>query len=489
LENDEGDGSGMSVTNKKAIRRGERFESVYNPATNEVIESVPLASKGDVYDAIRYAQEGRVSWGKMSIVSRYEILLRFSKAVISQRDSLAELLCQEAGKPIEQARWEIETAVRLFSGYAERAKFAHGEAVPLDSQRGLEGDLLFTLREPLGVVAAITPFNFPVDLFAHKVAPALAAGNSVIVKPDLRTPLTTSLLVRLLVEAGVPASAIQCLYGGVEVGRILSVAPGIDAVSLTGSTAAGREVASSSGRALKRVFLELSGNDPLLVYPDANVKDAVDAVIFGRLLANGQTCCATERIMVHDSMATDFVSRLRAELEHVRVGDPIEPETTLGPLIDGTAASRLSLQVEALVAEGGDVVVTGGRHEDNYFSPVLLANVPLDSETVVKEERFGPVFVVQSFHTDDEAVLAVNRSSYALNAAVFTSDIERAFRLADQIDAGSVMINATTLYRPDIMAFGGYKQSGFGREGLLYTLEEMTRVKSIVIHGALASRR
>jgi len=473
----------------EAARQAGRSLAVVNPATKEIIDTVSLASEEDVDDAIRLAQEGRMAWGKMPSAARYETLRRFSDAVSDQREPLARLLCQETGKPLEQAGWEIDTAIRLFIGYAERAKFTHGEAIPLDNQRGLEGDLLFTIREPLGVVAAITPFNFPIDLFAHKVAPALAAGNSVIVKPDPRTPLTTALMVRLLIEAGVPGTAVQCVHGGAEIGRILATAPGIDAISLTGSAGAGREVASIGGRALKRVFLELSGNDPLLVYPDADVKAAVDAVVFGRLLANGQTCCATKRIMVHDSLADAFVSALQVELEQVRIGDPMKPEINLGPLIDGQAAARLQVQVQSLLAQGAEAVVPGERYDDNFFSPALLVNMPMDSEAVATEETFGPVFVVQRFQTDTEAIAAANRSPYALNAAVFTSDIERAFRLADQIDAGSVMINATTLYRPDVMAFGGYKQSGFGREGLLYTLEEMTRVKSIVVHGALASRR
>ncbi|UOF92959.1 aldehyde dehydrogenase family protein [Fodinisporobacter ferrooxydans] len=466
-------------------RNGETIP-VYNPASMEVIDSVPLASAEDVEEALDHAQKGKVVWAKTPIHKRSEILIRFSELLQVHRAELADTLCREVGKTLEQAGLEIDTGTRLFRGFAEKVKSLYGQTVPLDSQAGLERDVLLTRHEPIGVLAGILPFNFPIDLFSHKVAPALAAGNAVIIKPALEAPLTVIKVTELLHEAGVPGNVMQVITGdGQLVGDILAGSPKVDLISFTGSTNTGIKVAQNGAKHLSRVFLELGGNDPLIVFDDADLDEAVQHAVVGRTWANGQCCCANKRLIVQQSVMDEFTHKLLKAIAEYTVGNPLDQTTKVGPLITEKAANTVKQQVEQTVQAGAQVLYGGERFGQCFYSPTVLGNVTPDMEVARDMEIFGPVFPLISFTTDEEAIQIANNSIYGLNGSVFTKNINRAINASFGIQSGVISVNGSGLYRPDAAQFGGYKMSGLGREGLTITLEEMTQVKTVVLRNAL----
>jgi acyl-CoA reductase-like NAD-dependent aldehyde dehydrogenase len=359
------------------------------------------------------------------------------------------------------------------------------EARFLDSQAGSEDDLVITRQEPLGVVAAIIPFNFPVELFGHKVAPALAAGNVVVVKPPVEDPLAVMRLVELLTEAGLPDGVVQAVYGGGDIGSQLVQSPLVAAVSLTGSTETGLTVAREGAKTLKRVYLELGSNDAMIVLEDADLDKAVAAAVFGRSLANGQCCCATKRLLVHSSVAAEFTERLVDHFGGLTMGDPAEDQTDVGPLISTVAATRVAAQVESSVAEGATVLVGGASGEGSFYPPTVLSDVPPQSGIATDVEVFGPVLPIIRVADDAEAVRVANNSRYGLSGSVFTADIPRALRMATELDTGQVVLNGSGLYRAERVGFGGFKFSGNAREGLDTSLHDFVRHKDIALPGVL----
>ena len=457
--------------------------TVTNPGTGEVLGTVPAMSVDDVDAVIAAANRAQRRMAAMPAHGRATLLLRVADLIAAEQDALGRMLAAENGKPVRQTRDEVAAAIRIFRGYAGEATRLFGRQIPLDAVPGLEQHLAVTMREPLGVVAALVPFNYPVELYAHKAAAALAAGNAVVVQAPAKCPLTLGRVAELVRAAGFPADAHQLVTGDVRVSEHLASSPGIAAISLTGSTAAGRAIAQRAAGTLKKVMLELGGNDALIVLSDADVEQAARAVVLGRLArGNGQICCAVKRVYAQRRVHDTFVEALAAQATELCVGDQLLDQTEVGPLITESAAQQVETAVGRLVADGARLVAGGSRH-GAFVDPTVLVDVP-PASPALREEIFGPVAPVARFDDPAEAVAMANESPYGLHAAVFTRDISRAFSMARALDVGGVIINGSTALRAENLPFGGTKDTGGYREGLHETVLDLTRQKTVVVMGA-----
>lgn len=452
-----------------------RTIDVLNPITHEIIDTVPSATEEDVDRVLRIAQDGAALWGCKTAEERASILFRAADLLMEEQVHIASLLSRETGKPYRQSRGCVDLASQLFRNYAEQAKYLYGHVLPSTD------DLITVHHEPLGVVVCITPFNFPVEMYGHKAAPALAAGNAVVIKPASDTPLSTIYMTEVLLRSGIPAEALQVVTGGGgTVGRALARSPRVNAISLTGSTAVGIDIMEQSAKNMTRTFMELGGNDGAIIFDDANLDLAVEEAIAGRTYNAGQVCCAPKRFIVQNHILSAFADRLCARLAALKIGDPFDPETDMGCLISEKAAIEVEKQVNDTLALGARCLCGGKRYDQTFYPPTVLADVTPDMPIARDMEIFGPVFPLIGFDTEEEAVRLVNQSSYGLSSGVITSDLQRGLRVAKQLDAGGAIINGTGMFRTIHMPFGGHKKSGIGTEGLLETLREMTRTKSIV---------
>ena len=458
---------------------------VVNPATQELIDTVPNVTDEDVDTAVKVAVEEQKKWEKVSIYDRADILYKFVDLVEENKERLAVLLSNETGKPIKEARGEIANVRIGTRGFIEKAKHLYGKSIPEGSEAGQEKTIQFTKRYPIGVIAAIIPFNFPSDLFCQKVPPALMMGNSIIVKPSNYNPLTLIEYVKLMIEAGVPEGTIQILTGdGPTAGQALARHPGVHLVSLTGGTAAGIQTMGTASKNLTHVMLELGGNDAFIFLEDGDMDLAVKETIWGRLYNGGQVCCASKRFLIHNSRKQEFIDRMKEVISNLKVGDPMKEDTDMGPMININAAKRIEEQVNQMVAEGA-TVVCGGRREDAYYYPTILDNVTKDMEVAKDMEIFGPVISVIGFDDVEEAIEIANQSSYGLCGCVISKDVSRAMKIADRLECGGAVVNGASFYRSFEMPFGGWKHSGIGNEGVMTTLEEMSRLKTIVLKNIL----
>jgi acyl-CoA reductase-like NAD-dependent aldehyde dehydrogenase len=456
-------------------------DEIRNPATGALIDTVPRASAADVRRAVDAAQAGKKRIAAIPAHERCAILLRVADKIEAGQDALARLLVSENGKTRREIANEIKAAIRIWRGYAEEAKRLFGRAVPLDSVPGLERSLAVTLRHPLGVVAAIVPFNYPVELWSHKVAGGLAAGNAVITKPPEQCPLTLIRIAEFMEEAGLPRAAHQVLPGpGETTGAALVSAPGVHMISMTGSTAAGRYIAKAAADTLKRVHLELGGNDATIVCGDADPINAASDLISGRFTSgNGQICCAVKRVLVEDSQFDRLRDALLAKTQSLRLGDPASDDTDVGPLITEAAARHVEEQVNQAVADGARVL-TGGTRRGAFYDPTILVDVPRGS-AVYDDEIFGPVLPLYRFGDFEEALEIANDTAYGLQAAIYTNDMSRVMRAFQRLDVGTVIVNHTTAIRVENLPFGGTKLSGNTREGIHDTLLDMTEQKTLLL--------
>ena len=454
---------------------------VTNPATNEFIDTVPNSSLDDVDMAVKEAIIGQKVWAKVPIHERGKILMKFNELVKSHRDELAKLLSDETGKPITEAYGEIDNVDIGVPAFVEKAKHEYGHLIPRGSEKGNERTIQYTVQEPLGVVAAIIPFNFPSDLFCQKVPSALMMGNAVIVKPSTYNPLTLTKYVELLIEAGVPYGAIEVLHGdGKTVGQGLAAHKGVALVSLTGSTAAGMETMGTCSKNLTHVMLELGGNDALIIHKDADMDLAVEETVWGRLYNTGQVCCASKRFLVHNSVKDEFIRRMIEKIQSLKIGMPSDLDTKIGCLINENAAIRVEEQVKQTVSQGANIVY-GGRRNGAFFEPTILDNVTKDMDVAKDMEIFGPVISVIGYDDIDDAIAIANQSSFGLCGGIITNDMPLAMNVSEKMECGGFIVNGASFFRSFEMPFGGWKHSGIGNEGVSSTLKEMSRTKTVIL--------
>jgi succinyl-CoA reductase len=468
---------------------GGQYRPVVDPSNGRSIGEAPVASVDEARAAVDAAAAVEESWGSHPGHARAKILRAAAERIRADRDTLAALIAHEVGKPIVDARVEAERAAYVFSLAAEEIRHLTGESYPADAYErpaGNEQRFLFSVREPIGVVVAIGPFNFPLNLLCHKVAPALAAGNPVVAKPTSAAPFTALRLAEHLAAAGLPPGVLNVVIGpGGSVGDALVDHPRTRLVTFTGSTEVGKSIAGRAGRQAKRVILEMGGMDPFVVLEDAPLAATVEAAARGVFSYSGQVCTASKRFLVAEGIAERFAAALAERARALRVGPAAEETTEVGPLIDATAVDRMESLVADARQRSATVLAGGERPKDHpegtYYLPTVLDVVPEEAR-VLREEPFGPIAPIVRFRTVEDAVRIANSTPYGLQAAVYTRDIARGFSLAKKIRAGGVHLNDPTNLRWDALPFGGIKESGLGREGLRYAMEEMTEVKLISVN-------
>jgi betaine-aldehyde dehydrogenase len=461
---------------------GETFPT-YNPATNEVIGYVARASREDVDRAVRAARRAfdEGPWGRMTPNERARRLRRVAEILRERVDELARLETLNCGKIIVESRMDILSAANCFDYYANLTGQIWGETIPMN------GPLLdYTVREPYGVCGQIIPWNFPILMAAWKLAPALAAGNTVVLKPASYTPITALVLGQICLEAGIPEGVVNVVTGpGSEVGAAICEHPLVDKIAFTGETETGREILRLSAGTIKKVSLELGGKSPNIVFPDADLEEAVNGSLFAIFTNAGQRCTARTRLLLHESIRDQFMDLFLRKASALRIGDPLDERTQLGPLVSRRQCERVLSYVERAKAEGAALRLGGKRPDDpalqrgNFVEPTIFDEVQ-PQMTIAREEVFGPVLAVIPFRTEDEAVEIANATIYGLAATIWTNDIKRAHRLAARIKAGNISINYPVVNPPEA-PFGGFKQSGIGRELSRHALDLYTQVKNVVV--------
>lgn len=457
-----------------------QVRTIYLPYDSTPVAEVYDADDATVERAIAAAQRGAKAMAGLTQYERAELLQRMRNLMERDAEEFARLVTLETGKTIREARTEVGRAQQTLAASADAARSLHGEVVPMEGAPGGKGRWAMTVREPLGVIAAITPFNFPLNLALHKIGPALAAGNSVVHKPSENTPLSALRLARLCIEAGVPEGAYNVVTGpGEETGRQIVNDSRIAMITFTGSPEVGREIRAAAG--LRRVTLEMGSNSSVILEPDCDLDMLLPRCVAGGYAIAGQVCISVQNIYVHESIAEDFTERFVAGVRALKIGHPLEESTDMASLISQAAAERVESWIQAAVARGARLL-TGGKRRGTVIEPAVLTNVAPDDPLSCKE-AFGPLVVLHVYPELEEAINAINASPYGLQAGICTRDIGRAFDAARKLRAGGVMVNDVPAFRVDLMPYGGTKISGVGREGPRYAVEEMTELKLICWRG------
>jgi glyceraldehyde-3-phosphate dehydrogenase (NADP+) len=449
---------------------------VLSPYDGSLVGESASADRSQAGIALEAAKTGEKAAGKLARAERAAVLAEVADRLVAGKQDLAVLLAREVGKTIREATTEVERAATTFQWAGEEAKRIAGEVVPFDAVPAGWGRRGFAVRVPVGTVVAITPFNFPLNLAAHKVAPAIAAGNSVILKPASSAPLSGLALGSLVLEAGFPPAALSVLPGpGATLGMDLVRDPRPRMITFTGSAEVGKRIAAAAG--LKRTAMELGSNSAVVVAASADLEFAAKRIAMGGYALAGQVCISVQRVLVDEAVFEDLTALLVALASRLRVGDPLEQETEMGPMISREAAEGLKARIDRAVAQGAELRL-GGDHRGAVFSPTVLARVPSAAE-VWTEEAFGPLVCVNPYKTFAGAIDLVNQSRYGLQAGVFTASLDEAFEAAERLEVGGVIINDVPTYRVDHMPYGGVKDSGLGREGLKYAVDEMSETKLV----------
>jgi acyl-CoA reductase-like NAD-dependent aldehyde dehydrogenase len=470
-----------TATEKRLLIGGEWVETgdwveVRSPYSGEVVGRVAKAGADEVRAAIDAAEQAMAD--PLPAHKRAEILVKAVAGIARRHEEIAAQIAAEAGKPLKAAKVETSRAMSTYTFSAVEARKLAGEMVPMDAAQAGEAKLAFTLREPIGIVGAISPFNFPLNLVAHKIAPALAAGCAVVLKPASQTPLSALTLAELEHEAGLPAGWLNVLVGPAsEIGDVLVEDERVRAITFTGSSAVGWGLRERAAR--KKVLLELGNTTPVIVHGDADLDEAASKLAANAFSFAGQSCISVQRIYVQQPAYDEFVTRFVPKVQELVVGDPAEEETDVGPVIDDDARERILSWIEE-ARDGGAEVLTGGGLDGDLIEPTVIANASPDLK-VCREEVFGPVCVVNSYESLDEAIALANGTRYGLQAGVFTADIRAALQAAQSLEFGGVTVNEAPTFRADQMPYGGVKDSGNTREGPAYAVRELTEQRIVVI--------
>jgi acyl-CoA reductase-like NAD-dependent aldehyde dehydrogenase len=455
------------------------YYDLLNPYDLYIIGKVPLGSPKDMERAIQSSHNAFAHTKKQPAHERASVLSRTADLLTERFEEFAQLISLEAAKPIKAARVEVSRSIQTFRFAAEEAKRMTGETVPMEAAIGGEGKIAFTLREPIGVIGAITPFNFPLNLVAHKVAPAIASGNTIVLKPAEQTPLTSLRLAELMSEAGLVDGALNVVTGdGPSLGHVLNTHPLIKKVSFTGSPEVGKIIQSKAG--FKKLTLELGSNAALLIDKNVSIPEVVTKAVSGGFGFAGQVCIHTQRVYVHKDIYQDFVREFVERTEKLVLGHPQNEMTDLSAVINPKSKKRILDWIDEAVSNGA-TLQTGGDVIGQAIKPTILTDVS-ETDKLVCQEVFGPVVIVNPIESIEEGVELTNNSRYGLNAGVFTKDLDTAFNAAKNLEVGQVLINEMPTFRVDHMPYGGIKDSGVGKEGIRYAIQEMTEEKLIVVH-------
>lgn len=457
----------------------EKSIAVMNPFDSSEVDTVPQATPEHVETAMAFAVNGAKAMRKTPGHQRYQMLMKAARLMEERTEDLARTITLEEGKIIAEARLEVSRAAETIIGSAEEAKRLGSEVVPLDGAPGTGNRFGFTLRVPCGVVLAITPFNFPLNLVCHKVGPALAAGNSVILKPATDTPLSALKFVQILLDAGVPADGIQCLTGsGGGIGDLLSSDKRVRKITFTGSREVGEHICRVAG--LKKVTMELGSNAPVIILPDADIEKAAGAIAVTGYANAGQVCISAQRVLAHKSVYGDLLDAVTPKVAKLATGNPLDEAVKVGPMVRERDAERVEEWVKEASVLGGRVL-TGGKRMGAIYTPTVVADVRKDMR-ISCQELFGPAVGFTPVESIEEAIALANDSNYGLSAAIFTESLENAMRFAREAESGNIHINWGPQWRADLMPYGGLKESGFGKEGPKYAIQEMTETKMVVMH-------
>jgi glyceraldehyde-3-phosphate dehydrogenase (NADP+) len=457
------------------VDKDEKIE-VRNPYNDEVVDTVPAGDVADVRAALSAAEEGFRANRRLPVHKRIEILYRAARIVADRQEEFARIIATEGSKTIREARKEASRCADTITISAEEARRVVGETIPFDSRPGSENRLGYYYRIPIGIIAAITPFNDPLNLVAHKVGPAIAGGNAVVVKPATVTPLSALKLAEALIEAGLPWNILNVVTGRAsKIADALVTDPRVRMISFTGGTEAGLEIVKKAG--LKKIGMELGSNSPVIVLDDCDLESAVENSVSGAFWAVGQNCIGVQRIYIQEKIYDEFEKRFVARTRKMRVGYQLDEATDMGPMITEGEARRVEEWVGEAVAMGAKLLTGGGR-KGTLFEPTVFAGMPAAARLNC-EEVFGPVVSLYRVSTLDEAIRLANDVKYGLHGAIFTRSLDSAFKAVRELEVGGVMVNDSTDYRIDMMPFGGVKWSGLGREGIKFALLEMTEPKVV----------
>ncbi|MCS6875287.1 MAG: aldehyde dehydrogenase family protein [Aquificaceae bacterium] len=450
---------------------------VFYPYTGEKVAEVSVAEEEDVYRAVEMAKEGLKDMSSLTPYERYAILTKAAHILTERSEEFARTLVLEVGKTIREARVEVQRAIQTLLFSAEEAKRIGGEFIPIDAHPNGKGKVGFYIREPAGIVSAITPFNFPLNLSMHKVAPALACGNAVILKPSERTPLTPLMLGEVFLQAGLPPKALSILPGYGDVGKAMTAHPDVRVVSFTGSRKVGEIITKQAG--IKKVVLELGSNSAIVLHKDGDLKKAVQKTVLGGYAIAGQVCISVQRVFVHEELFEEFLKTLKETVGGLKVGDPMDENTDVGPMIASSEVQRVQEWIGEALQEGGTLVAGGSAYGQSLLAPTVVSLVRSHVK-LFKEEAFAPVVVVNPYRQVEEAIDMVNSSEYGLQVGVFTKDIKVAWEFIKGVRAGGVLINEGPNFRADHMPYGGVKFSGVGREGPKFAVEDYTEIKMVI---------